>query len=160
MLIGLYCSLSDDPIIFFASILISLVVSVLVGVVFYWLFRKKMDNFTMVSVSVSYFMALIIFSVFGPTFIDRSISYHIAFYAADEGKVNIEEIRDDFSYAIFDKRIHDAISTGFIEETAQKGVYVPTKKAYFVNAVLKPIGKITHSLGTYEEMKETVDEKN
>ena len=102
-----------------------------------------------------YFLGLIIVSVFGPTFIDRSISYHIAFYAVDEGTVDIEEIRDEFSYAIFDKRIHDAVETGFIKEK-DDGTYEPATKARIMDAVLKPIGKLTGTLETYNEMIEAV----
>jgi uncharacterized protein YacL len=158
VMIGAYCRLSDDPIIFFASIVISLIVAVAVSFAVWWLSGKGMDSFTVFTVSIIYFLALILLAVFGPTFIDRSISYHIAFYAADEGEVNIEEIRDEFSYEIFDKRIHDAVVTGFIEESETDGVYVPTKKAYFMNDVLKPIGKLTNSLDTYEEMRREVHE--
>lgn len=158
--IGIYCRISNDPIIFFASLVISLIVSVGVGVGIYFLLKRNIDKFSVVTMIISYLLGLVILSVFGPTFIDRSISYHIAFYAVDEGEVNVEKIRDEFSYAIFDKRIHDAIATGFIEDSGTDGVYVPTKKAYVIDAILKPIGKLTDSLGTYEEMREAVNDEH
>ncbi|MDE6887363.1 MAG: hypothetical protein K2P45_01750, partial [Eubacterium sp.] len=67
------------------------------------------DHFTVAVIGMVYFMGIILLAVFGPTFIDRSISYHIAFYAADTGEVDVEDIRDKFSAEIFDKRIHDAV---------------------------------------------------
>lgn len=97
---------------------------------------------------------MVILAVFGPTFIDRSISYHIAFYASDMGEVNIRDIEDEFSSAIFDKRIHDAVETGFI--TQEGDIFRPTAKAKIMTAILKPIGEITGSLETYNQMKESV----
>lgn len=98
-------------------------------------------------------MGIIILTTYGPTFIDRSISYHIAFYAVDEQIVDVDEIRQEFSEEIFNKRIHDAVETGFIK-VGEDGHYVPTWKAEIVTGVLKPIGRMTGSLDTYEELKE------
>lgn len=114
------------------------------------------DYFTLSMVCLVYLMGIIILTVFGPTFIDRSISYHIAFYATDEQEVDIDEIREVFSEEIFDKRIHDAVETGFIEE--KEGIFMPTWKAKFMTFILKPIGEITGSLETYEELREKLAE--
>ena len=43
------------------------------------------DKFTVFVTGIVYLLGVISISVFGPTFIDRSISYHIAFYAVEEG---------------------------------------------------------------------------
>lgn len=100
-------------------------------------------------------MGLVVLTTYGPTFIDRSISYHIAFYATDEEKVDIDEMREEFSEKIFDKRIHDAVETGFIEKGTD-GYYTPTWKAKVMTSILKPIGKATGSLQTYEELREVL----
>lgn len=150
MLIGIYTRLSEDPIIFFASLVISIVV---ISIVVLILWRTKLfDYFTLFMIGLVYLMGIIILTVFGPTFIDRSISYHIAFYAADEQRVDINEIKQEFSEEIFNKRIHDAIETGFIEEGID-GYYMPTLKAKVMTAILKPIGKLTGSLDTYETLR-------
>lgn len=106
---------------------------------------------------IVYFMGIIILTVFGPTFIDRSISYHIAFYAVDEQMVDIDEIKYEFSEEIFNKRIHDAIETGFIVE-GPDGYYMPTWKSKVVTVILKPIGELTGSLDTYKVLKEKLAE--
>lgn len=153
VLIGIYTRCSDDPIIFFASLVIALVV-ILVNGILLWK-SGLFDSFTLSMICLVYFMGLIVLTTYGPTFIDRSISYHIAFYAADEEKIDIDEMREEFSEAIFDKRIHDAVETGFIVEGTD-GYYTPTWKSKVMTAILKPIGKMTGSLHTYEELREAL----
>lgn len=114
------------------------------------------DFFTLSMICLVYLMGLIVLTTYGPTFIDRSISYHIAFYAADEEKIDIDEMRESFSEDIFDKRIHDAVETGFIVEGSD-GYYTPTWKSKVMTGILKPIGKITGSLQTYEELREALE---
>lgn len=153
ILIGIYTRCSDDPIIFFASLLIAVIAIMING---FLLWRSGLfDFFTLSMICLVYLMGLIVLTTYGPTFIDRSISYHIAFYATDEEKIDIDEMRESFSKDIFDKRIHDAVETGFIEEGTD-GYYTPTWKAKVMTGILKPIGKITGSLQTYEELKETL----
>lgn len=154
LLIGIYTRIAADPIIFFASLFIAIIVIVISGVVLWK--TGLFDYFTLSMVCLVYLMGIIILTVFGPTFIDRSISYHIAFYAADEQEVDIDEIREVFSEEIFNKRIHDAVETGFIEE--KEGIFMPTWKAEFMTFILKPVGEITGSLETYEELREKLAE--
>lgn len=150
LLIGIYTRISADPIIFFASLFIAVIVIVVSGIILWK--TGLFDPFTLSMVSLVYLMGILMLTVFGPTFIDRSISYHIAFYAVDEQKVDIDEMRQAFSQEIFDKRIHDAVETGFIVE--KEGFYAPTWKAKLMTFFLKPIGEMTGSLDTYKELKE------
>lgn len=113
------------------------------------------DKFTIFVIGLVYYLGLIIFAVFGPTFIDRSISYHLAFYAAEEGEVYIENIEQVFSRDIFEKRMHDAVETGFLEQN-QDGSMSPTFKSKIMYDILKPIGEWTGTLDTYYKMKEEV----
>lgn len=153
VLIGVYTRCSEDPIIFFASLVIAMVV---IGINGFLLRRSGLfDSFTLCMICFVYFMGLVVLTTYGPTFIDRSISYHIAFYATDEEKVDIDEMREEFSEKIFDKRIHDAVETGFIEKGTD-GYYTPTWKAKVMTSILKPIGKATGSLQTYEELREVL----
>lgn len=153
--IGVYTRISKDPIIFFASLCIAIGTVVIVGLM---LWKSRLfDYFTLTMIGFVYLMGIIILTTFGPTFIDRSISYHIAFYAVDQKEVDINEIRQEFSEEIFNKRIHDAIETGFIEES-DDDYFTPTFKAKFMTAVLKPIGRLTNSLNTYEALKEKLAE--
>ncbi len=153
VLIGIYTRCSEDPIIFFASLFIAAIVIVING---FLLWKSNLfDSFTLSMICLVYFMGLIVLITYGPTFIDRSISYHIAFYATDEQKIDVNEMRESFSEEIFDKRIHDAVETGFIKEGSD-GYYMPTWKAKAMTGILKPIGKITGSLRTYEDLREVL----
>ncbi len=153
--IRIYVKISKDPIIFFASIILAIIIPVLV----YWiprkLWKKQFDQYSIFLMYVCSVLVTIFVAVFGPVFIDRSISYHIAFYAAEENYVNIEDIRDEFSVEIFDKRIHDAQIAGVIEVN-EDGMFKPTWKAKLISKILIPIGKFTNSLDTYYKMKEKV----
>lgn len=149
-LIWAYTNTAEDPIIFFASLVMAGGIFCLDYIILHKM--KLFDDFTNIMMCLVYFMSLIIFIVFAPTFIDRSLSYHIAFYAADEQSININEIKEEFSTEIFDKRIHDATVTGFITED-ERGYYRPTIKAEIMTAILKPIGKMTGSLHTYEKLR-------
>lgn len=153
-LLGIYTRLSSDPIIFFASVVIAVLVAFLCCLFLLKTGRGIFDHFTIAVIGMVYFMGVLLLAVFGPTFIDRSISYHIAFYAADMGEVDVVNIRDSFSSEIFDKRVHDAVVTGVIKE--DHGKLVPTLKAKWISAVLKQLGEMTDSPDTYNEMKERI----
>lgn len=114
--------------------------------------KKIFDKFTCFVIGVTYCLTILVFSVFGPTFIDRSISYHIAFLATEEKQIKIEDIEKEFSDEIFEKRIHDAVVTGFIVEN-ENGSFEPTWKSKIITKILKPIGFITGSLNEYEKLK-------
>lgn len=154
-MIGLYTRVSHDPVIFFSSLVIAVVVPVIVCWLIRKLFKGLWDNFTTFVVGFVYMMGIVLLAVFGPTFIDRSISYHLAFYAVEEERVDVDSIREAFSTEIFDKRVHDAVVTGFLKENAD-GSLSPTWKARLMYALLEPVGELTDSLGTYEAMKEGV----
>lgn len=153
ILLSLYTRISSDPIIFFASVLIAMVSTVIICFALYKLLKGRWDAFTTSVVGLTYFLGITIIAVFGPTFIDRSISYHIAFYAVEEERIDVDEMRDVFSEEIFDKRIHDALSTGFVTKN-EDGSLSPTTKARLMYDILKPIGILTDSFDTYDNLKE------
>lgn len=155
-LIGLYTRINSDPIIFFASIAIAAVTTIIICLVLHKFLKGKWDSFTTTIVGLVYFLGILIIAIFGPVFIDRSISYHILFYAVEEENIDVGEMREVFSEDIFDKRMHDAITTGFVTEN-EDGTLSPTGKAKFIYYILKPIGYLTDSFDTYENMKEMLD---
>lgn len=161
--LGIYTRITDDPIIFVISVVLAVIIPIVICIVLSKLWgggKKKekeaiFNSFTITIMGIVYAMGIILVAVFGPTFIDRSISYHIAFYAVEEEKIYIQDIQDEFSTEIFDKRIHDAVMTGFIEKQ-DDGSYTPTIKAKIMTMILTPIGHITDSLNTYQEMKKKI----
>ncbi len=153
--IGIYTRISEDPIIFFASLVIGIIVVTGVCLLITIIAKGLYDKFTVFVLGVVYFLGVVMISVFGPTFIDRSISYHIAFYAVEEGEVRVDEVEEDFSRAIFEKRIHDAAETGFLTLN-ENGSMTPTLKAKLMYYTLKPLGDLTGSMDTYYQMKEEI----
>lgn len=155
--ISIYTRLTKYP-IFFGSCAIAVIVPLMLLI----LLEKYCDiyeKFTLFPIYISCVSVILIFAVFGPVFIDRSISYHIAFYAAEEGTVNIDDIKDEFSNEIFRKRIDDAQVAGVIK-LQDDGTFKPTIKAKIIKGILYPIGEITNSLDTYKLMKSEVDKDN
>lgn len=156
-LVSLYVRIAADPIIFTASIAIAIITVLGCCVLLWKAGRGLFDSFSIGMAGLVYFMGILLLAVFGPTFIDRSISYHIAFYASDIGEVSPQEIKEVFSTEIFEKRMHDAVETGVLKKEGH--AFVPTWKAKFVTAVCKPLGEVTGSLETYNEMKDKVQKK-
>lgn len=99
-----------------------------------------------------YYLGIIILSIFGPTFIDRSISYHIVFFAVEKKSFYVRDVEREFSKEIFNKRVYDAVTTGFLKQN-KNGSVSPTIKSKIMYVVLKPIGEMTNSMVTYNEMK-------
>lgn len=167
--IAIYTKVSAYPVIFFFSILLSVLGSALALGLIAILSRRRVkkkaldpskfsfDPFSLSLMFVIYIMSINIISIFGPTFIDRSISYHVAFYAVEKGKIDVDQVREKFANAIFEKRINDAEVSGFLVKN-EEGLLVPTTKAKVMYAMLMPLGELTNSLGTYNAMKEEIDE--
>jgi hypothetical protein len=156
--ISIYTRIFSKPIIFFASLFIG-IISVILNCFFIQKFSKNLfETFTLFIIGLVYYLGLILLSIFGPTFIDRSISYHIAFYAVEKKSFYVSDIEREFSKEIFDKRVHEAITTGFLKQN-KNGSVSSTIKSKIMYVVLKPIGEITNSMVTYNEMKIKLERK-
>lgn len=153
--ISIYTRISSDPIIFFASLVVGIIGVFIACIIVFYCF-KIIDKYIVFLQGCIYFLGIIIIAVFGPTFIDRSISYHIAFYAAEEQSIDIDKMKDTFSNDIFEKRIHDALATGIVTQNTD-GTLKATKKAKLMYYILKPLGELTDSMDTYYEMRDKID---
>lgn len=153
--IYIYMRILPEGIIFFASCVAAVIIAIMLGIFINLKLRHIFDTFTSVVISLIVAFVLLLFSVFGPVFIDRSISYHIVFYAARNGKVNMQEIEDTFSKEIFLKRIHDAQEAGFIV-SEDEGEFTPTLKAKIFTNIMYNLGKATNCLNTYEDMEKEI----
>lgn len=150
--ISIYTRIFKNPIIFFASLFIG-IISVIFNCFFIQKFSKNLfEGFTLFIMGLVYYLGIIILSIFGPTFIDRSISYHIVFYAVEKKSFYVRDVEREFSKEIFNKRVYDAVTTGFLKQN-KNGSVSPTIKSKIMYVVLKPIGEMTNSMVTYNEMK-------
>ena len=95
---------------------------------------------------------LIIFcaNIFGPVFIDRSISYHLVFYAVKHGKLDPKDFERRLSGYVFSKRVEDALFAGLLE--SRDGEVHPTDKAERFEWIFQTLGEMTGSLDNYQEM--------
>lgn len=149
--IFLYTNISAEPIIFFASGYLALLLAAVTGGLIFIFFRKAFDRFTIVLMSLCCALIIILFAIFGPVFIDRSISYHIVFYATEHGNIKADQLENTFSRATFDKRIKEAQAAGFIVPD-DNGRFIPTPKAKLFSAIMKSLGKLSHTLENYQAM--------
>ena len=111
------------------------------------------DFFSAFLSTLSIASILVVFAVFGPIFIDRSISYHIILLASNNGSININKIEELTSRWVYKKRIEDALNLGLLEKVSDEE-YKPTKKAIGMSESLIFIGKITNSLHSYSEIND------
>lgn len=101
---------------------------------------------------------LLVFTVFGPTFVDRSVSYHMVFLASETGKLDMEYMEAVYSQDMLQKRVDDELKSGMIHDMGNH-IYAPTLKAKIATGILKPIGYLTNTLDTYEQFKEEMSMK-
>lgn len=156
--IRIYVRMSADPIIFIASVAMAAVIPCVVFFAGWKFWKRYFDMMHVFFMYVAAVMMTVLLAVFGPVFIDRSISYHIAFYAAEQGEVDMDAVRDEFSAEIFNKRMHDAQAVGVIE-MKDGNTFVPTAKAEFIWWILGGMGKWSDTLDTYNDMKEKIQDQ-
>ena len=101
-------------------------------------------------------LLLFVFTVFGPTFVDRSVSYHMVFLASETGKLDMNIMEEIYSQDMLQKRVEDELKSGMICPVGEQ-VYAPTWKAKIATRLLKPVGYLTNTLDTYEEFKNEME---
>lgn len=158
MLVRMLTSLFPQKILFFGACLISIITSLLTIILCQLFSKNSYDTFNAVLLYLVSALLLIVFTIMGPAFIDRSISYHIVFYATEKNNIKIEEMEDVFAHEIFEKRINDELKAGMIE-SLPNGTYCATTKAKVISFVLLLLGKVTGTLGTYNDMKNKIAAK-
>jgi hypothetical protein len=118
-------------------------------------FKPIFDNFTTFLISLCCAVTVLLFAVFGPVFIDRSISYQLVFYAVEEGQVNYRDFVKKSAAHVYSKRLSDAIASGFVEEVSPH-VIRPTPKAHNFYSLMMTVGNLTNSLQDYQTLKASV----
>ncbi|HIF35520.1 MAG TPA: hypothetical protein EYQ71_02460 [Candidatus Thioglobus sp.] len=116
-------------------------------------FQNEFDPFTTLVNATCIALVCLVFSVFSHVFIDRSISYHIAFYASQNKSINFKEFQAKTATFMYQKREKDAVSAGFIIKNPD-GSYSPTLKATIFTTLMVFYGNLTNSLGDYNLLKD------
>lgn len=142
-----------NNIIFIYSCIFILCYSILFSFAVY--FYSK-DLFLTLSLSGNIGLLLFIFATFGPVFIDRSISYHIAFIASEEGEISLTQLEKAWSKDIIQKRLFEGCQSGMLQYD-RNDIYLPTTKSKIYTKIMLFIGKITQSIQNYQFLKNLYD---
>ena len=148
-----YSSFVQQPNFFRASIIIICFQFITTIFIVHKLYGSIFDFFSTALIGLCISSMLLVFAVFGPIFIDRSISYHIIMLAAQNGSIKIDEIEKLTSNWVYKKRIEDALNLGLLKKVSDEE-YMPTKKAISMSEGLIFIGKITNSLHSYSKVND------
>jgi hypothetical protein len=96
------------------------------------------------------------FAIFGPIFIDRSISYHLVMLAADNNKVDQQKIKEVMFEKMFQKRLSELSNANLI--LLNEDLYItPTSKGVVMTNALIWLGLITSTLGEYKQTNEALN---
>ena len=154
LVLGIYARLADNILFFPVSCFLAVIIPLMVYIIFRRYWNKYIFAVARPLLLLNSTLIIIVFAVFGPTFIDRSISYHLAFLAVERGYLDKAELETSgYTKAVFEKRYQDAQITGFITPVDNEvDIYVPTKKAKILYAILKPLGEATSSLNEYKSL--------
>ena len=96
---------------------------------------------------------LLIYSIFGPIFVDRSVSYHIVEISEDANGISFQEIKRS-SDRMIKKRLDEMVNLGLIKEI--DGKYFPTKKGKVFNFLVKKIEQLSGYDNEYYVFKQSV----
>ena len=143
-----------DDVLFFRACLISLASAICSVAI--WRKFVRGGEFESFLIYVCCVLLLLVFTVFGPTFVDRSVSYHMVFLAAETEKLDMNVMEEIYSQDMLQKRVEDELKSGMICHMGDQ-VYGPTWKAKIATRLLKPIGYLTNTLDTYEQFKNEME---
>lgn len=123
----------------------SIVVTVLIFS--YLEIRKIYGTYINSLLSIIVLLNLLLFSILVPVFIERSMSYHITFYIAENEPVSYKELKDKFAIAEFNKRLDELSKSGFLQ--ISDTIIYPTDKAILFEKFIRPIQYLTSSKPKY-----------
>lgn len=125
-----------------------------------WVLRYKdlFENF-LVAISCICFYSLFLF--LGPATIERSLSFFIYFYAAENKSIqqDIFNGNEEYFQKFVSRRFEDGNKLGFLK-CDDTNICTPTIKAKILHKVFYPFGKITKTLYYYDDFKKTIDSLN
>lgn len=101
-------------------------------------------------VCLTVFCMVFIFNVFGPIFVDRSLSYHMILASADNNiRYTEKSITEKTGQGIYRKRVKELQLMGLLQELPDGTVKATRAGQTFSNVALA-IGKMTDSLEEYD----------
>ena len=156
ILISAYARCTNRPLFFPVSCIMAVILPIGLLLVFRRENLNKIcDQFSQLLMVMVGGLILILFATFGPAFIDRSISYHLAFLSVERGSFNKNDLEKSlYTRNVFEKRFEDAREVGFIKQSDfDENTFEPTLKAKLFTYTLIPLGELTDSLQEYKALK-------
>ncbi len=97
------------------------------------------------------------FAIFGPIFIDRSISYHLVMLTAENNGLPVQKINDVVFEQMLKKRMEELSQAGLIELDQQKNI-LPTDRGKGVTKFLVWLGLVTGTLNEYSVTNDAINQ--
>ena len=97
------------------------------------------------------------FAIFGPIFIDRSISYHLVMLTAENKRLPVKKINDVVFEQMLKKRIEELSQAGLIEVDQQKNI-LPTDRGKGMTKFLVWLGLVTGTLNEYSVTNDAINQ--
>jgi energy-coupling factor transporter transmembrane protein EcfT len=143
--------------VFVNSLVTSLIISlfyfiVLIKIKIYNSFEKKI-------ISSICFLFLMNLSVFGPVFIDRSISYYITMNAVEKKNFSARQLHLKTSKQVYEKRLVELCSLGLIQKL-NMDTYEKTRLGDVFFVFFHTLGKLTGTLREYENFSRNANQIN
>lgn len=138
--------------LFFTSTVVIALLTLAVFAVTQVYLKQYYSTFTAALAVCCIGLGLFVFSVFGPVFIDRSLSYHLVMFASENGEVRVSRMEQRTAQGFYRKRFREASAAGLLARVSDD-VYRPTLKAKLVSTTLLWLGQSTHSLDEYRRLE-------
>ena len=97
------------------------------------------------------------FAIFGPIFIDRSISYHLVMLTAENKRLPVKKINDVVFEQMLKKRMEELSQAGLIEVDQQKNI-LPTDRGKSMTNFLVWLGLVTGTLNEYSVTNDAINQ--
>jgi hypothetical protein len=96
------------------------------------------------------------FAIFGPIFIDRSISYHLVMLTAENKRLPVKKINDVVFEQMLKKRMEELSKAGLIEIDQQN--ILPTTRGKGMTKFLVWLGLVTGTLNEYSVTNDAINQ--
>jgi hypothetical protein len=144
----LYVSSLIEQHTYFSAAIKYCIAILLLSTILYVLFMQRQSDWVMCFFAGVATSSLVFnFAIFGPVFVDRSLTYHLLLLGESD-VIQTEEIGEVIKTTMLDKRFLDLESAGLIRKI-NPDEYKTTELGLGVSKILREIGRLSHSLDTY-----------
>ena len=140
----------QESLLAIASVGIFLIGSAYFGMKLFALYEKIAIIFLALSLTFN-------FAVFGPIFIDRSISYHMVMLVSENGKIKTKNLKEVVFTQMLDKRVSELTQANLIQLDEQ-GNIISTPRGNLMTKVLELLGYMTGTLGEFKQANDALQE--